>query len=347
MLLEKENNLSLSGQIKQRDDSIDIVRGICIFLMVVGHVGFGGLFDHYIHAFHVPVFFVVSGMFYKSSQPFVKYLIKKLKTLIVPYLFVGTISLIVWKLVNISDWSNWQPALHHICDNSTGMPFNGALWFLTAMFWTALLYWVIDVLFTKRVSRVVAVCLIFCLGILQKYLPFRFPLQIGVSLTAILFMELGRVLKDLVPYIASIRIGRMFACVVWAFAFLLVSILILLNDYVNVRMGIYAIEVVTVFNVFVMTILLILFARFLQSKSLAIVKACCRWLKSIGRYSIIYLCFNELLIRLIEIAFEGLLGTNPLVQLAFKLIVSVVVFGVLSGLVVLTKKIRLRKIFNI
>lgn len=41
---------------------IDCFRAIGICLMIMGHVGFGGHFDKWIHAFHMPMFFFVSGM---------------------------------------------------------------------------------------------------------------------------------------------------------------------------------------------------------------------------------------------------------------------------------------------
>lgn len=46
-----------------RIDSIDIFRGMGIIIMVMGHIGFGYVFDHFIHAFHMPMFYFVSGMF--------------------------------------------------------------------------------------------------------------------------------------------------------------------------------------------------------------------------------------------------------------------------------------------
>ena len=50
-----------------RNDSIDIFRCFGILLMILWHIGFGDLFDHYIHAFHMPMFFVVSGMFFDGG----------------------------------------------------------------------------------------------------------------------------------------------------------------------------------------------------------------------------------------------------------------------------------------
>lgn len=41
-------------------EHIDIIRGIGILLMIMGHIDFGENFDIYIHAFHMPVFYVIS-----------------------------------------------------------------------------------------------------------------------------------------------------------------------------------------------------------------------------------------------------------------------------------------------
>lgn len=48
---------------KSRMDYIDIYRAFGIILMVMGHIGFGGKFDKFIHAFHMPMFFFISGFF--------------------------------------------------------------------------------------------------------------------------------------------------------------------------------------------------------------------------------------------------------------------------------------------
>lgn len=71
---------------KHRVDYIDALRGILIMIMVMGHVDFGAAFDKYIHAFHMPAWFFLSGYFWNydklSYGEFVK---KKIKALIVSY----------------------------------------------------------------------------------------------------------------------------------------------------------------------------------------------------------------------------------------------------------------------
>ena len=54
---------------KKRIEYIDIVRGICILYMIAGHIDFRCVaFDHYIHAFHMPLFFLFSGFFFKKPD---------------------------------------------------------------------------------------------------------------------------------------------------------------------------------------------------------------------------------------------------------------------------------------
>lgn len=49
---------------KKRIISIDLIRGAAIVMMVMGHVGFGNSFAHWINGFHMPIFFFISGYFF-------------------------------------------------------------------------------------------------------------------------------------------------------------------------------------------------------------------------------------------------------------------------------------------
>ena len=78
------NGQSLSKQV--RIDYIDLFRAFGIILMIMGHIKFGGNFDKWIHAFHMPTFFFVSGWFYKLKKNVGHQIIRKIKTLLLPYI---------------------------------------------------------------------------------------------------------------------------------------------------------------------------------------------------------------------------------------------------------------------
>ena len=78
---------------ENRLDYIDIYKGIGVILMVMGHIEFGKTFDHFIHAFHMPMFFFISGYLYKHKTKdelsFVSFMINKARALLIPYVAFG------------------------------------------------------------------------------------------------------------------------------------------------------------------------------------------------------------------------------------------------------------------
>lgn len=55
---------------KERDKGIDIARGLAIILVVVGHSGINQYFWNLIYFFHMPLFFFISGCFFRPLQNF-------------------------------------------------------------------------------------------------------------------------------------------------------------------------------------------------------------------------------------------------------------------------------------
>jgi len=84
---------------KHRIEWLDTAKGIAIFLVVLGHVLRGlpdagandtrweGFLDSWIYTFHMPVFFLLSGLFIEGSvaKPFGRFLDGKLRTIMYPY----------------------------------------------------------------------------------------------------------------------------------------------------------------------------------------------------------------------------------------------------------------------
>ena len=69
------------------DKSINIAKGIGILLMVAGHSGMPNLLTHFVYAFHMPLFFIISGYCFKEkyiNEPWT-FVRKRFKGLYVPY----------------------------------------------------------------------------------------------------------------------------------------------------------------------------------------------------------------------------------------------------------------------
>jgi fucose 4-O-acetylase-like acetyltransferase len=71
-----------------KNNYVSIAKGIAIVLMVIGHAGCPALLHDTIYSFHMPFFFIVSGMFFVPpiDRGFMKQFIKRrIKGLYIPF----------------------------------------------------------------------------------------------------------------------------------------------------------------------------------------------------------------------------------------------------------------------
>lgn len=127
---------------QNRDITFDMMKGIGIILVIIGHLahGFGWLVPA-IYTFHMPLFFILSGYFYKEKK-ITELLHRDFRSLLVPYLLVTATTIIygilvgAWQHAPEKTWY-WINSFLYAGINNSGI---GPLWFLLAMFWCKLLY---------------------------------------------------------------------------------------------------------------------------------------------------------------------------------------------------------------
>ena len=66
--MKKRNKYLNTKKVSDRVLFIDIARGISILLMIAGHVLTNGIKRSIIFSFHMPLFIIVSGYFYKDRS---------------------------------------------------------------------------------------------------------------------------------------------------------------------------------------------------------------------------------------------------------------------------------------
>lgn len=164
---------------EKREPWIDRAKGLLIFLVVLGHVaGAGGNLAHgtaadalqlirnVIYMFHMPAFFVLAGLMWKSpSEAFLPFMRRKAKRLLLPYGVFGIFSVAVFALVyGYAVW--WQPLLSLLhaggWPGGEGFRCNSVLWFLPVMFVSLMAWFLLDMMTRKLASRNI-VLLLFCL----------------------------------------------------------------------------------------------------------------------------------------------------------------------------------------
>lgn len=193
-------------ELKERDKSIDIAKGIGIFLMVMGHTTSNKIALQWIYSFHIPLFFFLSGIFHSQGKNYKEFFGKKVKTLLVPYFFFSIILflffLIVSKNIGFSAGENLSVKENFIGiflgnekKGISDISWGGQLWFLPALFLIENIYYFFYK-FKVKTRIMLAICCLILNTILIKFININIPWSWLTVLVAINFYTCGQLLKE-------------------------------------------------------------------------------------------------------------------------------------------------------
>lgn len=304
----KENTENLREVPSTRNGIMDVFRSFGILLMIMGHIGYGSIFDYLIHGFHMPMFFWISGYFFKhkskEEQSFSAFVLKKAKSLLLPYFIFGTAHFVLVAGISYikSRTVDFSPLLHLLSDNTEGLPICGALWFLTALFFAEILFFLIDRYITGEIRKAIIVFAIALFGnISKKILPFSLPFALCQGFVGLGFLFIGYQFRNNCKQKIIERLMNLSwlpTCVLGV----LTILLIFLNGYVNMRTGTYAMIPLFWINV----VLAIIVGYNLSKLIYPIIKNnfLGKYLVSVGRNSIVYVCLNQIAISFVSNGFK-------------------------------------------
>ena len=235
------------GENANRFDYLDVAKGIGMFAIIWGHVMLKGWSNQFVYAFHIPLFFFISGMLFNASKykNLWCFIVRRAKTLLLPYVMFSVLTWGIW--VAVKYFSNEHvyylyPLKETIrARGSVGyMLHNLPLWFVPCLFVVEILYYYINKL---PVWLNLLVCCLFAYvghymvngGRLDFYS--KLPWSIEGAMSAILFYAMGNVC---VKYVSHQRLndvvvskkGWFIGYVVIVTALLL--FLSLINDHVSI-----------------------------------------------------------------------------------------------------------------
>ena len=180
---------------KSRLEFVDIAKGIGIMIVCFGHSGAENVVISWIGGFIVPLFFILSGYMYKDKGiPVGKDLYNKGKKLLKPYLFFSVVLLLIYKRFAWNDivgvfYSRYCLYTYHAPDNIFFMKAtNSPMWFLTAMFATFPLFYII-MKNEKYIKWIVLSYLLITWGC--TFLPILLPWSLDVAFIMAIFMYIG------------------------------------------------------------------------------------------------------------------------------------------------------------
>lgn len=189
--------------IQERIRWIDITKGLLIIMVVFGHI-FQSLPTptyttafHVIYSFHMPAFFIISGFTLNTATSFKTFFCKKIKHLMMPYLFF---CLYITSLAVIKTLAGFYPAFPNIFTLDTFLinphSYFSILWFLPCLFISELIYHFLSKIDSELMQFIV--CITCALSSLT-YIRLGFyplPFMINSALFSLPFLYCGQRLKQ-------------------------------------------------------------------------------------------------------------------------------------------------------
>ena len=293
-VIDRDNKIETKKAASGRLEFVDVAKGIAMICIVLGHMGISGI-NRFVFTFHVPVFFLISGYFISAEEKLSSFIVKKLRTLIVPYFLTCGVIVVLGFLkglyhsgigLALQDAKYWLYASIYGSGNSYQEPFYiasiGAIWFLWALFWGSLFLKIS--LKMKPVLRLAFVIALFLFGYFTRNW-FWFPLSIQGGCCATLWVYIGYLFKRFKEMREKLPpeckyIVLLFSVVVWVF------FIIQFQTFWLVR-GDIGRGVVDIFGSLCASYAVIQISRYIWKIPLI-----GRWLAYLGRYSLFMLCIH-------------------------------------------------------
>ncbi|MDD3138320.1 MAG: acyltransferase family protein [Lachnospiraceae bacterium] len=262
------------------------MKGLGIILMVIGHMHLSELSDKLIYSFHMPLFFIISGFLYRKKTLKKEYVLRKAKNLLLPYIFFGGGYSILYLFIYGTEdiISKIKGVLLISVEN---LPFESALWFLTVMFETVVLYLIIDNVIKKAWIRRTIVFLLVILGMTWKIImPTLLPWGIQVTFVAVGFYEIGRFVKE-----ANYKdLSMEKKTIIFVITFVIWISVVILNEPLNMRASLYHIIPLSVIGAISGTYLVYYISELLSKTHLE------KTLSNISQWAVLFLVSNHLVL---------------------------------------------------
>lgn len=194
---------------EKRISYIDLSKGFCICLVVFNHIkavlDCNYILDSFFSSFRIPLYFFLSGLFFKDYGNIKNFIIKKTNRLLIPFFFFYTCFSVL--LPNIlyyffgkeyeSIVTGWPSLWAFIYP---GYYANFPVWFLWCLFLVNIMFWLLHALIERyclhKNSVLLAVCLV--LGLMGYYLSQHDVVEYGRNITTLVytpFFCIGYLLK--------------------------------------------------------------------------------------------------------------------------------------------------------
>lgn len=191
----------------RRIDYIDYAKCFGMIAIMWGHIKLTGLSNSFVYAWHIPLFFFLSGLVFSKEKynDFTTFLKKKARSLLVPYLFFSILTWMFWAgfsyLTHAEVESYWMPLLQTFIAQGSGgfLIHNVPLWFVTCLFMVEVVYFFIAKLpdWANILTCVLLAVLGYCAIEYSTFFDFTLlPWNLEVVSLALIFYAVGNLVTE-------------------------------------------------------------------------------------------------------------------------------------------------------
>ncbi len=327
-----------------RVEWVDIAKGYGILLVIAAHMDISTL-GVWIHTFHIPVFFFLSGYVFDIKGDFYTFFKKKVKVLIIPYFCLG-IPLIIYDVIQKAVEGYYF--LDILLEDIIGFVVQKrmfTLWYIACLFFVNILFYLI----VKYIKNLKIIGIIIAIGAIVGSVYYRLdgealPWNIDVCVMALPFWYLGYLFKKydkFQEFIFNNKNKKLFFA-----TFLCINIAcgmgncMISGEVLSMYGSTYGIELLSYISAFAGIMCVIMLANGISSRTM----------QYIGANSLIYFAWHQSLIipliyDVLEL-FNIFCGDSHAVILVTKAIVFAVCLIILTLLNILIKDSKLKFIIG-
>jgi fucose 4-O-acetylase-like acetyltransferase len=283
-----DSTVSQSG--KRRIQFIDLAKGVCIILVVLFHAGVLTPSTPMLSCLRMPLYFFLSGLFFKTYGGTINFMVKKINKIIVPFVFFYVVSKIICalRLVLAHDY-NWTAVQSFLLNFD--LVHNIPLWFLVCLFVTNLIFCVLRRTIKNEMAFSLAIVVCALAGVAYGEDGVSGFAYSATALTALPFFYFGY-MSNRTPWLYPNKLDKYN----WLIGLALIAVAAMIsyysgNAHISMRDNRF---VGSALASYITSVLIV-------SGVLMICKAIKHlpWVSYVGRYSIVVLCTHMIIMPLV------------------------------------------------
>lgn len=203
---ERRREKEIDMEKRKRIEWVDVVKGMLVPLIILGHTSTSEAFITYIYSFHMPLFFLLSGYTARPAKDlkgYGRHIKKSFLHLILPSILVqfliefvslykaaGVIKLFSWYQIKGTFWRLfWGCAWGW----AGGSPSVGMLWFFFTMFWAKLIWEGVMLLFPKKHTAILLFLSLIGIWIGPDH---YLPQNLDIALMVLVYFCVGNLIRS-------------------------------------------------------------------------------------------------------------------------------------------------------